>query len=86
MYSLLKMLCLVCLISLALSSCSTWRKLNRTEQGAIIGTGAGAAVGGAVGEGTGAVVGGALGGVAGGVIGHEQDRDDRDDYRRRRRY
>jgi len=48
-------------------------KLNRTEKGAIIGTGSGALLGGAVGGGTGAILGGVGGGVVGGVIGHETD-------------
>jgi len=60
-----------------LTACSTWDKLDRTEKGAIIGTGGGAAVGGLAGGSKGAVLGGVAGGVAGGVIGHNQD-DDKD--------
>jgi len=56
---------------LSLGACSTWDKLDRTERGAVIGTGTGAVLGGAVGGGTGAILGGVGGGVAGGVIGHE---------------
>ena len=60
------------------SGCSTWRKLDNTEKGAVIGTGTGAAVGSAVAPGAaGTVVGGAIGGVGGGLIGHEMDQDDR---------
>ena len=58
---------------LTLGGCSTMDKLNRTEKGAIIGTGSGALIGGAVGGGTGAILGGVGGGVVGGVIGHETD-------------
>lgn len=60
----------VSLAASSLSGCSTWDKLDRTERGAVIGTGGGAAVGAAVGGTKGAVVGGVLGGVGGGVIGH----------------
>lgn len=69
-------------LTLALSSCSTWRKLNDTERGAVIGTGTGAAVGSAVSGGNvgGAVVGGAIGGVGGGLVGHEMDERDRRRY------
>lgn len=56
-----------------LSGCATWDKLDRTERGAVIGTGGGAAVGGVVGGTKGAVLGGVAGGVAGGVIGHNTD-------------
>ena len=37
------------LAACSLSGCSTWDKLDRTERGAVIGTGGGAAVGAAVG-------------------------------------
>jgi hypothetical protein len=58
-----------------LSGCSTWRKLNGTEKGAVIGGGSGAVIGDIVAPGVGgAVVGGALGAVGGGLIGHEEDR------------
>jgi hypothetical protein len=59
----------------ALTACSTWDKLDRTERGAVIGTGGGAALGAAVGGTEGAVLGGVVGGVAGGVIGHKTDDD-----------
>jgi hypothetical protein len=71
-------------VTLSLSGCSTWDKLNDTEKGAVIGTGSGAVLGGAVGGTEGAVIGGVGGGVAGGLIGHERDEDRR--YRRRDRY
>lgn len=69
------------LIILLCSGCSTWRKLNNTEKGAIIGGGTGAAVGSALTGGAGGtVLGGAAGAVGGGLIGNEVDED-----RRRRR-
>lgn len=73
---------IACLLVISFSSgCSTWRKLDRTEQGAVIGVGSGALIGGAAtGNAGGALLGGAAGGVAGGVIGHETD----DDRRHRR--
>ena len=61
---------------LCFAGCSTWDKLNPTEQGAVVGAGSGAVLGGAAtGSAGGAAVGGALGGVVGGVIGHERDDD-----------
>ena len=66
-----------------LCSCTTWNKLDKTERGAVIGTGSGAVLGGAVGNTTGAVVGGVAGGVTGGLIGREMDKDDQRDRRRR---
>ena len=60
------------IITVSGSGCSTWRKLDNTEKGAVIGGGTGAAVGSAVSPGIGgAVVGGALGAVGGGLIGNE---------------
>ena len=59
------------LILMALSGCSTWRKLNNTEKGGTIGGGAGILVGAAVGGPVGAVVGGAAGAFGGIVIGSE---------------
>ena len=54
------------------AGCSTWDNLSRAEKGAVIGAGAGAAVGSQVGDG-GAL--NTLGGAAvGGVIGHEVGR------------
>ena len=65
-------------LSFCLCSCSTWRKLDKTERGAVIGTGTGAVIGGSGGSVGGALIGGAAGGVAGGVIGHELEDDDDD--------
>ena len=65
-------------IALGLSGCSTWRKLDGTEQGAVIGGGAGAVVGNVIAPGVGGtVVGGAIGAVGGGLVGSEQDRNKR---------
>jgi|GEM_PF-1147450 len=56
------------------TGCATWEKLDKTERGAVIGTGGGAAVGAAVGGTKGAVLGGVAGGVAGGVFEHEREK------------
>lgn len=61
----------IVLITTMLCSCSTWDKLDKTERGAVIGTGAGAVIGGSSGSTGGALIGGAAGGLAGGVIGRE---------------
>ncbi len=63
---------------LGVSACSTWDKLDRTEKGAVIGTGSGAVLGGAVGGSQGALLGGVGGGVAGGLIGHTTEDKDKD--------
>ena len=69
-----KTLAILSLASLAAltSGCSTWDNLSRAEKGAVIGAGAGAAVGSQVGDGSALNT---LGGAAvGGVIGHEVGR------------
>ena len=58
-----------------LTSCAS---LNNKERGAIIGAGAGAAVGGVIGNQTGstargAIIGAVVGGAAGAIIGHQMD-------------
>jgi len=63
------------LIAVALSACAT---LNKKEQGAIIGAGAGGAVGAVVGNQTGsttrgAIIGAVVGGVVGTIIGNQMD-------------
>ena len=64
------------IVIMVLSGCSTWRKLNDTEKGAVIGGGTGAAVGNLVSPGIGGtVVGGAAGALGGGLIGNEMDED-----------
>lgn len=72
----IKMLLLCSAIVIIISGCSTWRKFNDTEKGAVIGGGTGAVVGNIVAPGVGGtLVGGALGAVGGGVIGHEVQED-----------
>lgn len=62
---------LLFVILVSLSSCATWRKLDNTEKGGVIGGGSGILVGAAVGGPVGAIVGGAAGAFGGVVIGHE---------------
>jgi hypothetical protein len=64
----------LCMSVFLCSGCSTWSKLDETERGAIIGTGAGAAIGGVKGGSTGVLIGGAAGGLAGGLIGQELEK------------
>ena len=71
----IKLFALCAAIVMMLSACSTWRKLNNTEKGAVIGGGSGALVGDLVAPGLGGtVVGGAIGAVGGGLIGNEVDK------------
>ena len=73
---------ILCLAMLFPTSCNTWKNMNQTGKDAIIGGGAGAAVGtgiGAIiggGEGAwiGALLGGAVGSGAGALIGHPMDK------------
>jgi outer membrane protein OmpA-like peptidoglycan-associated protein len=72
--SLAGMLTLAALVPLA-AGCA----MNKAEKGAIIGAGAGGAVGAVIGNATGstvrgAIIGAAVGGVAGAVIGHQMDK------------
>ena len=72
--SLAGVLTLAALLPLA-GSCA----MNKAEKGAIIGAGAGGAVGAVIGKATGstvrgAIIGAAVGGVAGAVIGHQMDK------------
>lgn len=70
----IKTLLIVSALAVSLSACSTWRKFDDTEKGAVIGGGTGAVLGNIVSPGVGGtVVGGALGAAGGGLIGHEQD-------------
>ena len=67
---------IVCLaIALAISACASF---NRKEEGAIIGAGAGGAIGAVIGNQTGsttrgAIIGAVVGGVAGTIIGNQMD-------------
>src|SRR5690348_3760931 len=72
--SLAGTLTLAALMSLG-ASCA----MNKAEKGAIIGAGAGGAVGAVIGNATGstvrgAIIGAAVGGIAGAVIGHQMDK------------
>lgn len=67
-----KQILLTSALFLFLSSCSTWRKFNDTERGAVIGGGTGALIGNTVSPGIGGtVVGGAAGAAGGALIGNE---------------
>jgi outer membrane protein OmpA-like peptidoglycan-associated protein len=62
-------------IVLALTACAS---LNKKEEGAIIGAGAGGVIGGIIGNQTGstargAIIGAVVGGAAGAIIGHQMD-------------
>jgi outer membrane protein OmpA-like peptidoglycan-associated protein len=62
--------------TLLLASCKSW---NRTQKGAAIGTGTGAAAGAVIGKASGntklgAIIGAAVGGATGAVIGHKMDK------------
>ncbi|AHF14112.1 OmpA family protein [Niabella soli] len=64
------------LAGLTLAGCDS---MNRTQKGAIIGTGGGAAMGAVIGKaagntGLGAIIGAAVGGTAGAIIGKKMDR------------
>jgi outer membrane protein OmpA-like peptidoglycan-associated protein len=63
-------------VALVAAACSS---LSRTEKGAIIGAGAGGAIGGVIGNQTGsttrgAIIGAAVGGTIGAIIGHQMDK------------
>jgi outer membrane protein OmpA-like peptidoglycan-associated protein len=68
-------LAMTALLAASVTACAS---LNKREQGAIIGAGAGGVVGGVIGHqvgatATGAIIGAAVGGTIGGVIGHQMD-------------
>lgn len=75
----IKIIALVLSLSICLSGCNTWNNMSKTGQGAIIGTGGGAALGSIIGAiagntGIGAVIGGAVGAGAGAIIGSRMDK------------
>lgn len=75
-HALPRLTSLVLAVTLATSGCSS---LSRTEKGAIIGAGAGGAIGGVIGNQTGstargAIIGAAVGGVVGAIIGNQMDK------------
>ena len=72
----MKKLITATLLAACISGCSTWDNMGKTEKGAIIGAGGGAALGGLVGGKKGAAIGGIGGAVGGGVVGHKMDKDD----------
>jgi outer membrane protein OmpA-like peptidoglycan-associated protein len=66
------------LIVIGMVGTSACASLNNKERGAVIGAGAGAAVGGVIGNNTGstargAIIGAVVGGAAGAIIGHQMD-------------
>lgn len=76
MYSNARIITGVLAITLITAGCSS---LSRTERGAIIGAGAGGAIGGVIGNQTGstargAIIGAAVGGVVGAIIGNQMDK------------
>ena len=75
-HSLARLTSLLLAVTLVASGCSS---LSRTEKGAIIGAGAGGAIGGVIGNQTGstargAIIGAAVGGVVGAIIGNQMDK------------
>lgn len=79
--NIIKTLATGCVLTgLLISSCSTVKRMNKTEKGAVIGTTGGAVAGGVIGKAAGnnpalgAVIGAVVGGVAGGVIGNRMDK------------
>lgn len=76
MYSNARIITGILAITLVTAGCSS---LSRTEKGAIIGAGAGGAIGGVIGNQTGstargAIIGAAVGGVVGAIIGNQMDK------------
>ena len=75
-HSLARLTSLLLAVTLVANGCSS---LSRTEKGAIIGAGAGGAIGGVIGNQTGstargAIIGAAVGGVVGAIIGNQMDK------------
>ncbi len=74
-----KIIAIVLGLCVCLSGCKTWNGMSKTGQGAIIGTGGGAALGSIIGAlagntAVGAVIGGAVGAGAGAIIGNRMDK------------
>ena len=66
---------LTTIIALSLFGCSTWRKLDGSEKGAVIGEGSGAVVGDMIAPGVGGtLLGAGVGAVGGALIGDDQDK------------
>ena len=71
-----KIIILITILGILMSGCS---KMNKTQKGAVIGTGTGAAAGAVIGRASGntalgAIIGATVGGVAGAVIGNKMDK------------
>jgi len=67
-------------VGLLSTGCSTFKSMNKTEKGAVIGAGSGAVAGGVIGKvagnnpALGAVIGTVVGGAAGAIIGNQMDK------------
>ena len=75
----LKIVALIMGLCVVFSSCSTWNNMSKTGQGAIIGTGGGAALGAIIGgiagnAGIGTAIGAAVGAGTGAIIGNRMDK------------
>lgn len=75
----IKIIALLMGFCVVLSSCGTWNNMSKTGQGAIIGTGGGAALGSIIGAiagntGIGAAIGAAVGAGTGAIIGNRMDK------------
>lgn len=75
----MKIVALVLGFCVCFASCSTWNNMSKTGQGAIIGTGGGAALGSIIGAiagntAIGAAIGGAVGAGTGAIIGSRMDK------------
>ena len=75
----MKIIALLLGLCVCLASCNSWNNMSKTGQGAIIGTGGGAALGTAIGAiagntALGAVIGAAVGAGTGAIIGKKMDK------------
>lgn len=75
----LKSIAVIVGLCVCLSGCKTWNNMSKTGQGAIIGTGGGAALGSIIGAiagntAIGAAIGGAVGAGTGAIIGNRMDK------------
>lgn len=72
---------ILAVIMLMANSCSTVKKTNKAQRGAVIGAAAGGVIGGVIGNNVGkgntvlgAIIGSVVGGVTGGIIGNKMDK------------
>ena len=75
----IKIVALLMGLCVVFSSCSTWNNMSKTGQGAIVGTGGGAALGAIIGgiagnAGIGTAIGAAVGAGTGAIIGNRMDK------------